>query len=184
MKGQVQAWMCFGLSACLVLAACAKRAEPSAAVPGGAGQVASSRTPEATDTDAWVNAIDVLDKRVDEAFDKGDLQSALKHIDEALVLETPPAVNIDDRRTIKQDLYFRSAQAYIEMNQPKLALAQCDTGLLLGKREDIFTVNLLIARAEAQKMLGANVSASDDYLDALRINQKLLDKALAQDDKP
>lgn len=79
---------------------------------------------------------------------------------------------------IERDAWFRLATVELRAGQNEAAVANADRGLALGKPVDVFTVNLLLARAAAYRASGEDSKAIADLHAALVIVDELTTKAL------
>lgn len=118
----------------------------------------------------------------DDALRRGDQNAAEAALESILQEHVPAAVAKDDARVVRQDAAYRLAELTLETD-PRAALRFAERGLDEGRAEDVFTANLLIARGRAREALGDPVAATEDYFDALTINDTLLEQALAGDDQ-
>jgi hypothetical protein len=96
-----------------------------------------------------------------------------------IVGEAVPAdVPADARRGVLQDTYFRIAKIDLDVGDPRVALRDADSGLALGRADDLFVANLLVVRGAAHEALNDGTAAASDYHAALVINDRLLAEAL------
>jgi len=92
--------------------------------------------------------------------------------------EAPHDVPADARRGVLQDTYFRMAKIDLDVGDPRVALADAERGLALGRAEDLFVANLLVVRGAAHEALNDGEAAAADYHAALMINDRLLAQTL------
>lgn len=79
---------------------------------------------------------------------------------------------------IERDAWFRLATVELRAGKADAAITNADRGLALGRPADIFTVNLLMARAAAYKATGDLTKASEDLHAAIVVIDELFNKAL------
>jgi tetratricopeptide (TPR) repeat protein len=131
--------------------------------------------------DAWAQEIGDRNVEVDRLLAGGDRARARQLL--ASIVAEPPrsegTPGADLRRALLQDACFRLARLALDDGDPELAIRHTEAGLALGERADLFTANLLVARATAREARGQAPAALADYERALRINQTLLEEALA-----
>ncbi len=101
-------------------------------------------------------------------------------LERLLTAPLPPAWSAQDARWVRKDIHFRLACLDLDAKNPKAALARAEAGLALGQERDLFTANLLIARAQALENLHRDLEAAEAYHQALQINEILLAQALAE----
>ena len=115
----------------------------------------------------------------DAALERGDLDEARTRLESIWRAQGAAGLAEADRRVILQDVAFRLAALEAEAGKPEVALARAEAGLALGAHEDLFTANLLIERGRACEALQRDAEAVQSYAQAMSINEKLLDEALA-----
>ena len=79
---------------------------------------------------------------------------------------------------IERDAWFRLATVELRAGRTDAAIANAERGLSMGRRMDMFTVNLLLARAAAYEARGDARAAAKDLGDVMDIYEALLDRAL------
>jgi hypothetical protein len=129
---------------------------------------------------SWVEGAATANAAADRAIAAENWNEARRVLRAAVDREVPSAVAVDDARVVRQDLLYRLALVELEAGSPVAAADRADEGLNLGRAEDVFTANLLVARAQAREALDRPREAAGDYFDALEINEKLLDDALGE----
>jgi predicted negative regulator of RcsB-dependent stress response len=150
------------LAACM-LSSCSA---PSAAPEDGASE--------------WLAAVRAAHERADDALGQGEGDRARAALTRALEQPLPAEVQPEDARVVHQDLWFRLGQIELDHSEPAQSLLRCDRGLTLGRKDDLFTANLLVARGRALAALGRDIEAAGSYQEALQINAKLLRAALGE----
>jgi hypothetical protein len=115
---------------------------------------------------------------IDRLIDSGELARARAALEAALSRPAEPRFTAEQIRLIRQDLFYRLAEVDLELSLPELALVAADSGLSLGRGEDVFTVNLLITEGRALESLHRDKDAAATYADAIAIDDALLEKAL------
>jgi hypothetical protein len=88
--------------------------------------------------------------------------------------KAPADVPTDARRGVLQDTYFRMAKIDLDVGDPAVAVRDADSGLALGRADDLFVANLLVVRGAAHEALNDGAAAAADYHAALVINDRLL----------
>ncbi|MCC6809352.1 MAG: hypothetical protein IT381_18130 [Deltaproteobacteria bacterium] len=115
--------------------------------------------------------------RVDAALRSGDLgaaKAALSSFAAAPPSEIAPA----DARVLQRDAFARLSAIELQTGDAQAALASANRGLALGRATDVFTVNLLLTRANAHKALGHDKAEADDLYAALVLCDDLLQALL------
>lgn len=79
---------------------------------------------------------------------------------------------------VERDAWFRLATVELRAAQSDAAVANASRGLELGKPADIFTVNLLLARAAANKARGDKDAAANDLHAAIVMLDEMSNRAL------
>jgi len=79
---------------------------------------------------------------------------------------------------VAQDACYRLAELEIASGRPTQAIAEADACLRRDRVRDLFTANLLYVRGRAHETLRQDARAAQDYQEALRINEELLQAAL------
>ena len=132
----------------------------------------------ASDPAGWLDRAAEAHERADRAIGSNDLDTARAALLEVLHPSSSLAIDDEDLRIVRQDLYFRLAGLELAEAAPEKALHWANEGLTLGAREDIFTANLLVVRGQANQALGNDHGAAQDFFEAQRINQVLLRSVL------
>ena len=115
----------------------------------------------------------------DAAIEKGDVAEARARLETLWQEQAAGALAEEDRRVILQDVAYRLADLESAAGEHEQALGRCDAGLALGQHDDLFTANLWIERGRALEDLGRDAEAVKSYAQAMRINEQLLEGALA-----
>jgi len=123
----------------------------------------------------WLGRVQAAHSRVDRLLAAGQVDAARSVLRASLAMTIPEAVRPLDRRVLLQDTHFRLSQLELGAGDWAEAEAAAGAGLALGRGEDVFTANLLIARGKAREAGGRELDASRDYHEALRINAGLLE---------
>lgn len=96
----------------------------------------------------------------------------------------PGGIPEDTSRKLRQDGYFRLAAHALDDGRPAQALAYADAGLALAplrpEEQSDFTANLYVAKGRALEALGHSVDASSAFLEAIRINESLMERELSR----
>lgn len=126
----------------------------------------------------WIRRAREMNERADAALARGDVQAARSGLESLLNDPVPASVAARDRRVVFQDAAFRLAELALSAQEPKRAREWVERGLALGRSDDLFTANLLVAGGRAREAAGDDHGAVEDYREALRINEALLEDAL------
>jgi tetratricopeptide (TPR) repeat protein len=126
----------------------------------------------------WIRRAREANARADAALARGDAGSARLELEALLEGPAPASVKAGDRVAVLQDAYYRLAQLELAASAPDRALKWAEQGLALGRGEDLFAANLLVASGRAREALRDDARAVEDYREALRINELLLVRAL------
>jgi tetratricopeptide (TPR) repeat protein len=126
----------------------------------------------------WLAQVKHAHERADGAIAAGELANASATLERALEQPTPAALRADDLRVVHQDLLFRLSELAQRRNEPQRALLLAERGLALGRHEDLFSANLLVARGRALALLARDTEAASSYQEALAIDERLLRVAL------
>lgn len=153
MRGKVVAWLLLSFAA---LAGCSRTA----------------------DSGRWIRDVDQAHRQADQALEKNDRAGAVASLQKIVAGEVPGSVAFEDARAVRQDACFRLASIELESDRPGEAFKWADHGLTLGRGQDLFTANLLVARGQALQRQGEEVRAASDYHQALIINEDLLNRTL------
>lgn len=128
----------------------------------------------------WVARTETAHRRADEALARGDFTAGREALAGLLATPPPAGVSAEDRRLIEQDALFRLALLEIGAGRADVALGWADQGLRIGRHDDLFSANLLVARGRAHEALGQDAVAAEDYHAALVINEGLLGQVLGR----
>jgi len=110
--------------------------------------------------------------------DDESVDEAIATLEAFARLAPPEGVDARDARIVRQDLFYRVSRLALDSGDASRARALADEGLALGRGDDLFTANLLVARGQAREAEGDALGASEDYHDALLINDALLQQVL------
>lgn len=111
----------------------------------------------------------------------GDLEGACRVLEAVAEGGAPEGLAAADARVLLQDLAYHRATLELGRGRAGRAEQVSTRALELGRAEDAFTANLLIARAKAREALGQAPAAGADYHDALLVTEALLGRALGGD---
>lgn len=128
----------------------------------------------------WVTSVEDAHVRAATAIDAGDYDTARAVLEDALVAAAPGRIPPEDLRVVHQDLRYALAEVALAVGEPETARMHADEGLSLGREQDLYTANLLVARGRALVDEGSDVEAASDYYEALEINDALLRRILGQ----
>ena len=169
MNGGAQVLRRCALAALLALAGCSEgrdAAEPVA----GAGRTAN-------DAREWLDRIASAHAHADEALAAGQPDRARTFLNAGLAREVPAEIAGEHARALRQDLWYRLSAIGLAL-EPSQALREADQGLALGRHDDLFSANLLVARGRALQALGRDTEAASSYHEALQIDERLLNAVL------
>ncbi len=138
----------------------------------------------ATDGGAWIEAAQTDSAAADRAIAAGSHDEAAQHLRAIVERAVPSGVAEEDARVVRQDAYDRWAQLEMKRGSHAEAMELVGRGLALGERTDIFTANLLTTRGKIHEETGRDREAARDYHRALRIEERLLERALGGADEP
>jgi tetratricopeptide (TPR) repeat protein len=133
------------------------------------------------DSVRWVNDIGEANQQADRALSEGNLVAARSILGQVAEKPLPAGIAQQDGLVVRKDACFRLAMLELQAGRPKIALEWADRGLGLDRRADLFTANLLVARATALEAQGKDAKAAGSYKRALEINEKLLKAELKKD---
>ncbi|HEY7373403.1 MAG TPA: hypothetical protein VIF57_14680 [Polyangia bacterium] len=139
--------------------------------------LACSQAPAGGDS-RWIAEAERQHEIADERLGAKDLVGARISLLPIVSGAVPRDVPADARRGVLQDTYFRLAKIDLDVGDPRVALADAERGLALGRAEDLFVANLLVVRGAAHEALHDGEAAAADYHAALVINDRLLAQAL------
>ena len=126
----------------------------------------------------WLAAAQEAHREADLLRQAGDGAGAARVLRERAEAPAPERTHTEDARIVRQDLYYRLAEAELAQHRVVEAAAAATRGLDLGRRQDVFTANLLVVRGQALEMQGDRRGASRDYHEAMLVNEALLDALL------
>jgi hypothetical protein len=150
-------------------------ATATAACVGMAACGGDARSDEAA---GWVASMREASESADRALAQRDLGRAEHALRDALGRDVPSAVAPEDRRIVRADLHYRFAELELGRGDPIRAEELATRALDEGRGRDVFTANLLIVRGGAREARGDDAGAAEDYYEALRISEELMQSAL------
>lgn len=83
-----------------------------------------------------------------------------------------------DTRQVRQDLFCRLAEAALRLGQPDAALDWTRQGLVLDGPPTPFLAQLSALEGQAKAALGDRLGAAQSYMQALKVNEAMLDESL------
>lgn len=92
----------------------------------------------------------------------------------------PEGVAAEDARALRQDAAYRLGRRLLGRGEAGAAEAVADRGLE-DAAMDVLTASLFVLRGEARETQGQLREAAADYSEALRVNERLLERALARE---
>jgi predicted negative regulator of RcsB-dependent stress response len=79
---------------------------------------------------------------------------------------------------LRPDIYCRLAEVALRLGQPQAALDWARRGLALGAPASPFVARLYLLEGQAKSALGDRNGAAKSYLNAIEVNEQLLDQSL------
>jgi hypothetical protein len=134
------------------------------------------------DAAAWIASMREASESADRALGQRDIARAEFALKDALGRDVPAGVTAADRRIVRHDLQYRLAELELGRGDPLRAEEIVDGALREGRARDVFTANLLIVRGRAREARGDEPAAAEDYYEALRISEELMESALGGDE--
>lgn len=132
----------------------------------------------------WVAAALSAHRQADRKLELGDLDGAHAILLAGAESVAPEGTDPRDARILRQDLYYRAAELDLRRGRPAEAARWASRGIELGRGQDVFTANLLIARGRALENTNELSRASRDYHEALLVTESLLNDQLDGVRKP
>lgn len=115
-------------------------------------------------------------------LDRDASRTEVEHAQQALAeLARAPAEghwSATETRQVRQDLFCRLAEAALRLGQPEAALDWARQGLALDGPPTPFLAQLSALEGQAKAALGDRLGAAQSYMQALKVNQALLDESL------
>jgi tetratricopeptide (TPR) repeat protein len=128
--------------------------------------------------EGWAVDVAAKHREADRLLDAGDAGAGRRALMSLVADYAGGGLATAPRRLALQDAYFRLARLALAANDPRQALADAESGLELGTTPHLFVANLLVARGAAREALADARGAAEDYHEALKMNEALLDQAL------
>ncbi|MBS2032855.1 MAG: hypothetical protein JST54_33585 [Deltaproteobacteria bacterium] len=126
----------------------------------------------------WIRAAHDVHAKADLAIASGNEVDARNQLVAFLSVPPPASVDETNARAVQQDIWFRVAELDLHVGTPSGAEADANSGLALGRADDLFVANLLIVRGRALELRHDDRAAIADYSEAQRINEVLLSQAV------
>ncbi len=180
--------------AVLSTAGCAERpesaetaAQSTVSKPEPASPV--SEAPSAPNAPSWLSRLRTVHTQADAAAASGPSkrdarkkgaasQTAIGAIANLYAAPPPPQLSADELLPLRRDLADRAARLELAQGNPRAALTWTSRGLSLSDAPGVFRANLLLTAADAHQALGQGDDARAALLQALQVNQQLLDREL------
>jgi len=105
-------------------------------------------------------------------------EDALAAIAKAYTEPLPPQISFTEALPLRQDLADRAARLELAQGNPQAALTWTARGLALSTAPGVFRANLLLTSADAHEAMNQPDAARAALLQALEVNQQLLDREL------
>ncbi|MCC6811833.1 MAG: hypothetical protein IT381_30695 [Deltaproteobacteria bacterium] len=125
-----------------------------------------------------LQAVEPVYARVDAALRAGEIATARDTL--VAFVDRPGDLAPGDARVLQRDALARLSMLELRGGGAEPALAAADRGLALGRGADVFTVNLLLARAAAHHALGHDKDEANDLYAALVIVDAMLEAVLSR----
>lgn len=115
---------------------------------------------------------------LDPAASRAELEHAERVLRGAAAAPAEGHWSASDARRVRQDLFCRLAEAALRLGQPDAALDWTRRGLALDGPPSPFLAQLSALEGQARQALGDRVGAARSYMQALEVNEALLDESL------
>lgn len=122
--------------------------------------------------------LDAAHAQLDQARTTNDLQRAKAELTALASAGLEGAGESSVALALRQDLYCRLAEVALRLGDPAAALEWTRRGIELGGPRSVFSARLHALRGQAHEALGDDALASASYMQALDINETLLDESL------
>jgi hypothetical protein len=119
--------------------------------------------------------------QLDGAESAIDKRAALSDVERVFEASPPPStmdVSAPELLPLRQDLASRAARVELDLGHAASADQWARRGLALTTTPSIFRANLLLDAAEARRRQGDDAGARAALVEAMQINQHLLDEEL------
>ncbi len=126
----------------------------------------------------WLRALRLAHEEADDARTPAERAEALASIGRLFEARLPGGVDDPATRALRQDLASRAARLALELGRSAEALDWATRGLGLSSAPTVLRANLLLVRADALEATGQREAARAALVEALAINQQLLDQEL------
>ena len=126
----------------------------------------------------WIAEAERRHALADQQLQAGNVPAARAALAGIIDGQVPASIPPDDRRGVLQDTYFRLSELDLKAGDARAAWTDAERGLALGRADDLFVANLLVARGAAHEAMHDGAGAAADYHAALVINDKLLAEVL------
>ena len=118
--------------------------------------------------------------RVDAALARSDTRSATEALEGFVAAKRFEGVSEREHKALVQDAYVRLAEIALDNHDGAAALATIDRGVALGVEQDVFGVNLLLARAAAFAAVGNEEKEAAAVHEAMLLSDALLTATLGE----
>lgn len=115
---------------------------------------------------------------VDSAGSREQLEHAELSLTALSTAASGPDISPSDSRLARQDIFCRLAEVALRLGQAAAALEWTRQGLALDGPPTPFLAQLSLLEGEAHHGLGDELAAAKSYMQALRVNEALLDESL------
>ncbi len=152
------------------------------ATPSFSAPPAPARAPTSEPSSAsWVAELRSVHGRLDGATHASERHAVLQDVErlfESAPRERPEVTAASEVLSLRQDLASRAARIELDLGDAVLAARWAQRGLALSQAPSLFRANLLLDAAEARRRLGDDAGARTALLEAMQINQNLLEEEL------
>ncbi len=165
---------------------CARREEPDARKTGGlpsATSAIATAAPEVTpptQATRWVAELRSVHAKLDAAKSASEQRAALQAVEHLFEATHPlgSGESAPELLPLRQDLASRAARIELHLGDAASAGRWTERGLALAAAPSLFRANLLLDAAEVRRREGNEAGARSALLEALQINQHLLEEEL------
>jgi hypothetical protein len=129
----------------------------------------------------WIAELRAVHAQLDAAKGASAQREALRAVERLFESAAPQGTGVTsapELLPLRQDLASRAAQVELALGQAASAGRWAQRGLALSTAPSLFRANLLLDAAEARRLEGDDAGARAALLDAMQVNQHLLEEEL------
>lgn len=126
----------------------------------------------------WLARVGEAHRQLDRARDVGQMDEAKRQLEAILDEEPPATLAAEHWAEVRQDIAGRLSRLALERGELERARSWAERGLGFHEGPSVFRANLFVARANAERALGDADAASASLLEALKVNERLLEQEL------